>query len=566
MAQANTATDEPVAVSSPWSPLRVALFRSLWLAGLASNLGTFMHTVAAGWAVTELSTSPTVVSLVQAAWTVPGFLMALLAGALADVLDRRRLIVVTQVASMVTAAALGVADLVGALNVPLLLLLTFLLSTAGTIAAPAFMAVTPELVERSELPKAIGLNSISMNVAQSAGPALAGLVIALAGPGAVFVVNAASFLGIVIVVRRYRPDRDRALPAEHLGAAIRTGVRYFRNSPRLQVLTARVVLAMTVSSSLTALLPIVARTRLEVSAGQFGLLSTATGLGAVGAVWLLPRVNRLASPDAVVGGASVLWACGAALVGSTTSLPIALVGLAVAGAGAMATMNIVFSMYTVLLPSWVRGRASSVAMLVIWLGASAGAVGWGALASSIGLSRALVAAAITHVAVTAAATLALRIGPNVTVDITPVSVAIPELQIAPSPEDGPVLVTIEWRIDPSLAHEFAQAMVPVRRQRRRDGGYGWRLYHDLESPGRLLETFTVSTWAEHERQHHRAIAHDDVEQQAARAFLVDGGPVVHHLIAERVTPRHHAPPSSAQPVSAGTAPPPAAPDDGAGRR
>jgi MFS family permease len=530
-------TAEPA--TGPWSPLRVRLFRSLWIAGLVSNIGTFMHTVAAGWTITDLTRSPTVVSLVQTAWTVPGFLLALLAGALADVLDRRRLMITTQLASMVIAAALGAFELSHHLTVPLLLLFTFLLSTAGTMAAPAFMAVTPELVDRSELPKAIGLNSISTNIAQSAGPALAGIVIAISGPGTVFLVNAASFLGIVLVVRQWHPTRDTTLPAEHIGAAMRTGVRYVRNSPRLQLLALRLILSITATSALAALLPIVARGRLGVSAGQFGLLSTATGAGAVAAVWLLPRLNRVTAPDIVACIAALLWAAGTAVFAIATGLPTALCGLVLTGAGAMATMNVLFSMYTVLLPSWIRGRASSVAMLTVWLGASAGAVAWGALAANTSARTALLFAAGGHLAVTLLATIALPIGQQDDVDITQVTWAMPELQIPPNEDAGPVLIIIDWQIDPATADEFAAAMIPVRRQRRRDGAYNWGLFHDLEAPGHMVESYYVSTWSEHERQHHRATAADDLEQSAARALLVSDGTEVHHHIAPSRPKRHH---------------------------
>ncbi len=537
--QTSDGTDRESVESGPWSPLRVQLFRSLWIAGLVSNVGTFMHTVAAGWAVTDLTNSPTVVSLLQAAWTVPGFLLALLAGALADVVDRRKLIIATQLVSVLIAAILGVLDLTDSLTVPMLLVLTFMLSTAGTMAAPAFMAVTPELVERNELSRAIGLNSISNNIAQSAGPAIAGLLIAIAGPGAVFLANAASFLGIVIVVQRWHPVLKTTLPAEHIGAAMRTGIRYFRNSPRLQLLAARVVLAITVTSSLGALLPVVARGRLNVSAGQFGLLSTAGGVGAIAAVWLLPKFNRIASPDVVVLAASILWASGTLVFSSASSLPLALGGLALAGAGVMATMNVVFSMYTMLLPSWVRGRASSVAMLVIWLGASVGAIGWGALASATTPRTALTTAALAHVIVTLAATILLRIGRQDSIDITPAVWGMPEIHLSPTNDAGPVLIVIDWNIDPADIDAFAQAMVPIRRQRRRDGAYGWGLFHHLESPGHMVETYSVSTWAEHERQHYRSIANDNEEQTAARALLVTDDITVHHHIAPARRHQHH---------------------------
>jgi MFS family permease/quinol monooxygenase YgiN len=525
------APDAPTATAGPWAPLRVRLFRFLWLAGVVSNIGTFMHTVGAGWEITSLTTNPTQVSLLQTMWTAPGFLFALLAGALADVVDRRRLMLITQFASVLIAALIGVLVLTDRLTVTALLGLTFALSTAGSLAAPAFMAVTPELVERPLLPQAVALNSISMNLGQAAGPALAGIVIAAAGPGAVFIANAVSFLGIVLVVRAYRPVADHTLPAEHIGAAMRTGVRYVRNSPRLIALASRVVLSLTVTSSLAALLPLIARRRLHVGAGLFGLLSTAMGLGAIAAVWVLPRLRRRFGSDLMVAGSAVIWAVGAAVLATTTSVVVACAGLALAGGAGMTTMTTVFAGYQSLLPAWVRGRASSVAMLVIWLGASIGSVGWGFLGSRIGVDHALLVAAASNVVVALIAGALLRIGDQQAVDVTQVHWTMPQLKVEPRPSDGPVMVTVEWRIDPSRAEEFAVAMAPVGRHRRRDGALQWKLFRDMADEGRMVESFIVATWAEHERQHHRTIAADAVEEQIARELLVGDGPTVSHLIA-----------------------------------
>jgi len=254
--------------------LRRSVFRSLWIASLVSNLGTIMHTVGAGWAITSLTTSPAIVSLAQTAWTVPGFLFALLAGALADVVDRRRVIIATQACGMTVAAALGVLEVSGHLDVPLLLLGTFLLSVALTLSAPAFMALIPELVAPEELPQAIGLNAIAYNAPQSLGPALAGALIAVSGPGAVFFVNAVSFLGIVFAVRAYRPTNVASSSDETIRGAMRTGLRYFADHRSLQRFALRIMLAFTVTSAVTALLPVFARQRLHVAAGAFGLLAT----------------------------------------------------------------------------------------------------------------------------------------------------------------------------------------------------------------------------------------------------------------------------------------------------
>lgn len=396
----------------PWAPLRVRLFRDLWLASLVSNVGTVMHTVGASWAATELTDSPTLIGLVQTAWAVPGFLVALPAGALADVVDRRRLMIVTQLVSMALAGVLAVLTAADALAMPALLAFTFVLSTVLTLAAPVFMAVTPELVDRSELGSAIGLNVISSNIAQSLGPAVAGVVIAIAGAGAVFAVNAVSFLGIVIVARSYRPAPDPEHVAEPVWQAVRTGLRYVRRTPRLPGLAARIALSMLCTSALVALMPVVARRQLDVTPSQFGLLSAAIGVGAVGAVWLLPRVNRRLPPDMVVFVASVVWASGAAVFGLTRSLPVAMVGLALGGAGSMATLNVVFTTYTELLPSWVRGRASSMVMLMVWLGTSVGAAAWGAIASATTVGTSLTIAAVSHVCLTAFASSRLRIAPR----------------------------------------------------------------------------------------------------------------------------------------------------------
>lgn len=384
---------------NPWSPLRVRLFRALWIASLVSNVGTYMHTVAAGWVATDLTDSPALISLVQTAWASPGFLLALVAGAIADALDRRRVILVTQLVAMALAVSLGVLDATGALDMPLLLLLTFLLSAVLTVAAPAFMAVTPDLVGPDDLPQALGLNAISTNLAQSAGPAVAGALIAFAGTGAVFTVNALSFLGIVFVVLRHRLP-EVVVERESMGAAMRTGVRFVLASARLRVLAVRLMLTMVLSSALVALLPVVARSSLEVSGGEFGLLSAAMGVGAVAAVWVLPRLNARVSPDTVASLAAASWAAGVLVVALTGAPVVAMAGLLLVGAGMMATVNVLFAAYTLLLPSWVRGRASSVAMLVVWLGTSVGATAWGALAGATSVRSTLIASAFAQVVVT----------------------------------------------------------------------------------------------------------------------------------------------------------------------
>lgn len=398
------------AFTSPWAPLRVRVFRWLWVASVVSNIGTTMHTAAAAWAMTELTDSPTIISLVQVAWGIPGVLIAIPSGALADVVDRRRLIVWSQLGSLAAAAALGVLDLTGTLGINSLLIATFVLSVVMTLSGPAFMALIPELVGPEELPLAIGLNNISYNGSQSVGPALAGVLIATAGAGAVFVLNALSFLGIVAVLLVMKPGRHGPASEERLVAAMRTGVTYFRTSDRPKRFALRIMASYLVASSMVALLPVNTSIRLDASPAEYGFVAAAFGVGAVLAVWLLPRVRAVASPDALVMGASVVWAIGTVIVAASATITAAVVGTLLTGAATMAAMNVTYSMFMLMLPMWIRGRASSVVMLVVWVGLSVGSFAWGALADGIGLATTFLVAAVLHLAVTGVATALFPLG------------------------------------------------------------------------------------------------------------------------------------------------------------
>lgn len=393
----------------PWSPLRIRIYRSLWIAALVSNVGTFMHLVAAGWSMSDLSSSPTLVGMVQAAWAVPGFLLALHAGAFADVIDRRRLLVITQLAALGVAAVLGVVELADRMTPGLLLAGTFLESVALTMAAPAFMALTPELVGPRHLAQALGLDAISRNSAQATGPALAGAVISASGPGGVFLLNAASFLGVLVAVRRYQPAPPAR--ANGIGHAIREGLTHLRGRRELLHPLARLALMSATGAAVTAVMPLVARERLHTGAGGFGILSAALGLGSVIAVWVLPRVKAPEHPETALAAAALCWSAGAACCAVSTTVWAGAPSLLLAGAGAMGTLNVLFANYTLQLDQWVRGRGSAMAMLMVWLGASVGALAWGATASAIGVGAVLGVAAAVNLAVALACRPALPVRP-----------------------------------------------------------------------------------------------------------------------------------------------------------
>ena len=349
--------------------------------------------------MTTLTESPTLVGLVQTAWAVPGFLLALHAGAFADMVDRRRLIAITQIVALFIAGALAIMQWTDHLSVNWLLAGTFLESVALTISAPAFMALTPEIVDVEHLPQAIGLDSVSRNIAQSVGPALAGLLIALFDPGAVFALNAFSFIGIVFVAQRFKSTSVREPRAQGVNHAIGEGVKHIVGTAHLRNIALRLTLVLGATSALTSVMPIVARKSLHVSASGFGLLSGALGVGSVAAVWVMPRVRSMMSTEMVVISAATVWSLGTAVFANTSHISVAIGAILVCGLGTMAMLTTMFSAFMVQLPDWVRGRGSSLAMLMVWLGASIGAFAWGYAASKYGVSTALTAAAVLNVAI-----------------------------------------------------------------------------------------------------------------------------------------------------------------------
>ena len=377
----------------PWSPLRIAMYRSLWIAALVSNVGTFMHIVAAGWAMTSLTDSPTLVGLVQTSWAVPGFALALHAGAFADMVERRRLIALTQVLALAIAAALGVLEMTGNLGVSTLLAGTFLESVALTIAAPAFMALTPQLVGTKYLSQAFGLDSVSRNIAQSIGPALAGAVIAFTSPGAVFVLNAVSFVGILIVVRKIPTFTAQVESASKINHVIRDGIRHVVHTAQLRNIALRLALVLGATASLNAVMPVVAKKSLNVGSSGFGVLAGALGVGSVMAVWLLPILRKKLQAELLAVTASFAWAAAAVAFAQSTTLITAVPALLVCGATLMVLMNVLFSTFIAQLPDHLRGRGSSIGMLMAWLGTSVGAFAWGYTASSTSVRVALIASA-----------------------------------------------------------------------------------------------------------------------------------------------------------------------------
>lgn len=398
-------------IDGPWSPLRIAVYRSIWLAALVSSVGSFMHLAAAGWAMTLLTESPTLIGLVQTSWALPGFLLALHSGAFADLIDRRRLILVTEFGALVLAAAMAVLQWTSSLSAPLLLVGTLLISMVMTVSAPAFMALTPHLVGPQKASQALGLDAIARNVATALGPAVAGVVMVLEGPGSVFMLNALSFAGVIVVVQRRRTGWGEGQREEHVNAAIARGVREIARSQTLRRPLVRVGLSMLAAASVAALLPAIAADSLDLGSRGYGVLAACQGLGSVLAVAVMPRLRAPSRPERAVAAAGAAWTLGALLVAVSGTTAVAAVGIVMCGAGWMGVINTLYSNYMVELPEWMKGRGAAMVMLTVWLGTSAGSALWGAVASIADLRTALFAAAALNAAIVVMSPLLMRVHP-----------------------------------------------------------------------------------------------------------------------------------------------------------
>ena len=527
------ALDAPLPSSSALRPLRDPTYRRLWLASLVSNLGTWMHEAAGAWMMTTLAPSPLLVALMQTAASLPFFLLAFPAGALADVVDRRRVLLITQSWMLAAAATLGVLTLGGKVTPQILLGLTFALGLGSAMTAPAWQAITPELVPRADLPAAVALGGIAFNLARAVGPALGGLTTASTGPGAVFLLNAASFLAVLVVLARWqRPAAPSFEIPEDVFGAMRAGARYVRHSLPLRTVLARSASFVLFASAVWSLLPLVARQLLGLDAVGYGVLLGCLGLGAVAGATALPALRRRTPIDRLMLWATALFALASAVLGVVRDPVVAgavLVGAGAAWMGVMATIN---TAAQTAVSTWVRARALAVSLLVIQGSMAVGALVWGSIAIHTGIPTALLIAA-GGMLVGLVVVSRFRLAPGEALDLTPADPA-PAPQVAGElPSDGgPVLVTIDYRIDPARADEFVDVIRRLARIRRRDGAQLWGVFRDAADPARYVETFTVESWGEHLRQHERITVADRELQSVARAFHVGSEPpVVTHYIA-----------------------------------
>ena len=518
------------------APLRNATFRMLWFAWLAANISLWMHDVSAAWLMTTLTTDPALVALVQTASTLPMFLLGLPSGALADIVDRRRYFAGTQLWAATIALLLMALALAGALSAPLLLLLTFLNGITMAMRWPVFAAIVPTLVPRRQLSSALALNGAAMNVSRIVGPAIAGAILASVGSALVFALNAVVSVVAFFTILRWKTERkESALPGERFVGAMRVGLQYARQAPRLQVTLLRIGLFMLQMSGLMSLLPLLAKQLPEGGAGAFSALLGATGLGAVTMVIYMGRLRDRIGRDRAVSGGAMLHAAAATGAAFAPNLWLMLPCLFVAGAAVILTANSITVAAQLMLPDWVRARGMALYQMALMGGGAAGAAIWGHVAVGLQVRGTVLASAafgVLTVLLTLNQRLSLERGNPDELLPAPI-VPQPEPVIPIDGHDGPVMVTVEYQIDPARAPEFAEVMHLTRRARLRQGALSWGLFRDAAVPGRYVEYFVDETWWEHQRRLERFTAGDAGRRERRLSFHIGPQPpAVRRLVGE----------------------------------
>jgi MFS family permease len=499
-----------------FEPLRVPLFRDLWLASIVSNLGGWMQDTAGTWLMTVLTTSPLLIALMQTAASLPVVILGLLAGATADIFDRRRLLIFWQAWMLTAVAILSVLTFFDIISPWILLILTFLLNIGAAMNSPAWQAIVPEVIPRAQLPDAISLNSAGFNLARALGPALGGLAVALfalatTGAASVFLLNSLSFVGVILVLYRWQrnPVFKSALPAERIQGSMRAGIRYLRYAPMLQAAFVRTILFTLFVSAVWALLALVAKDDLHQGAMGYGILNGSMGFGAVIGATLLPRVRRVLSADAIIAYATGVFVATLTILG-TVKVPLIIIPMLIAAGfawtSAMSTLNLAVQ---VSVPAWVQARALGAYQMIFAGGMALGGVIWGFIAEHLSTPKSLLCAS-AGLALTLPLSLRFHVLRGVQPDLSPHLHPLPAPKLAQEREDseGPVRVSIDYYIDPRDYAAFTKAIHQLRDVRLRDGAIRWGVYQDASDPGHLNETFVTESWLEYLRQRERFTASD----------------------------------------------------------
>jgi MFS family permease len=539
----NAASDNPevrdgttaTSGASAWAPFRSRDFASMASAQFVSNVGSWMQTVGAQELMLTLTSSATLVALIQTAAGLPVVLLAVPAGAIGDLVDRRRLLIASQSFMLLAAVLLAVLALAGLVTPWVLLALIFAVGVGQTLTSPTWQTLQPELVPPADRTQAIALGAVNQNLSRAVGPAIGGALYAATSAAALFFVNAASFIPVIGAVARWR-GRARpasAAPPEQVLEAIRAGARYVAASPALRVILLRAGLFMFFANSIWALLPVLARTRLHLGSGGYGLLLAGVGIGAVAGAAALPRVRGRVTATNIMACGTLLFAAVTLALAFLRVSALAAFVLLIGGVAWILVLSTLNSQYQSTLPGWAKARGMSYYLVIFQGGGALGSAVFGVAAQNVGLTGALVAAAAGLLLV-ALAGVRLPFKAILPEELLPAGDWPDPQLVGATAGHGPVQVTLEYRPRPGLEQDLVEALRAGRHARRRTGAVSWRVWRDAADPGHVLEQFVVGSWDEHLRQHERVSRRDEQRLEAIRAMTHPSRPttVTHWLAPE----------------------------------
>ncbi|MCJ0765509.1 MFS transporter [Variovorax terrae] len=528
---------KPLSLPDVLTPLRQPAFRLLWLTWAAANVCMWMNDMAAAWLMTSLTTSATMIALVQTAATLPVFMLSMPSGVLADLFERRAILIATQVWAAAAALVLAAAASTGHLEPHLLLALVFANGAALAMRGPAFVATVPDIVNRAEWPKAFALTGVASHGARIVGPIVAGLVIGAAGAGAVFALNAAIAMLTAVSLWRLRglkPVRAldaQALPREPFFTALRVGLQYAAHTDRVKMILLRVLAFYLAAVGLLALLPAVVKGRWMGGAGTYTAMFAVIGAGAIAVTWLLPRLRARASDQQLLAAAVLGYAAALAIVAIAPQPWQAAPALALAGAAWMLASNQFITELQSILPSWVRARGVSCYHTVLMAGNAGGALLWGRLADTTGLRTSLLCAAVATAALVVL--IAVTDRASLEEDITPDAFQPVAGGPVATAASGRVFTTIEYRVAARDHAEFCGLMQATRKSRLRSGALGWKLLRDAADSTHFVEAFSDVSWTEMRRRMQRSVAHDKALRDRRHALhMCPGKPRVRILLTQ----------------------------------
>lgn len=498
------------------APFANRTYASLWLANVVSSVGTAMQTVGATWLLVQNGASPGLVAALQAAGSAPLFLAGLPAGVLADIVDRRRLLIAANAWMAAAAAVLAFLTWSGAASSATLIIATFAIGLGAAFAAPAFQAIVPELAAGPMLTPGVALNSVGVNIARTIGPALGGVAVAALGAPSTFAVNAVSTLAVVAALAAWRRSpEERRLPPEHFASATRASLRYARYAPGVRRILGQAGIYFFFASAPWAMLPLVAAQRLRLSADGYGVLLGGLGAGAVVGALLLGRVTRrIGARGALLSGSALSGAAGItlALAGNEAA---ALAIVAAFGAGWIVTLTVLNVGVQGAVAGWVRARMLALYVVVYFGSFALGSMAWGRLADTVGVGYTLVVAGAFGLASTAALAV-LGSKERGAPDLAPAASAEPTLLLQPGDDHGAVLVSTDYTVAPDNAEAFGEALKSLRGSRLRTGAFAWRHWTDGADPKLHIESYVVESWTEHLRQTiRRTVTDEQIEDRVS---------------------------------------------------